>query len=398
MHINQLMLKIFLPVIVLIIGAYYGFVWYPYLPASASIGITYLIYMMALIVAGLSVRFSRSMVFFYVFLIMATNLALRMGWVAGELTYALLSSLLPLMLVGVTVLPERGLINVKAIPSYAVLVVGILIIVLMSMFSPEWLTTLLLQDWAPARYFDWTGQAQSTLAVTLLAIQLMLTLVFLKPSLYRGAGFGILLMLAVQLHFGATSASLNVFSGVGLLMCLFAIMQETWRMAYIDELTGLPGRRALTEKFQRIGSTYTVAMLDVDHFKKFNDNFGHDAGDAVLRMIAAQMSKVPGGGLPYRYGGEEFTVIFSGKLKRESRQHLEDLRAAIAAKPFVIRKQGRRESEKTGHSENNETVKITVSIGCADSTEAAAAPWDVLKLADKALYRAKERGRNCIAW
>ena len=181
------------------------------------------------------------------------------------------------MLVGVTVLPERGLINVKAIPSYAVLVVGILAIVLMSILAPDWATTLLLSDWAPARYFDWTGQSQTALLATLVAIQLMLTLVFMKPSLYRGAGFGIMLMLAVQLHFGATSASLNVFSGISLLMCLFAIMQETWRMAYIDELTGLPGRRALTEKFQRIGGTYTVAMLDVDHFKKFNDNFGHDA-------------------------------------------------------------------------------------------------------------------------
>ena len=392
------MLKIFLPIILLILGAYYGYTWYPYLPASASIGISYLIYMLALIVAGLSVRFSRSMVFFYVLLIMFTNISLRTGWVAGELAYALLSAIVPLMVVGITVLPERGLVSIKAVPSYVVLVFGFLLIVLLTAFSPEWAQSFLLTDWAPARYFDWTGQPQTVLIITLIALQLMLALFVLTPTLYRAAGFGMLLMLALQFHFGAMIVSLNVFSGVALLMCLNAIMQETWRMAYIDELTSLPGRRALTEKFQRIGNHYTVAMLDVDHFKKFNDNFGHDAGDAVLRMIASQLSQVSGGGLPYRYGGEEFTVVFVGKDKSEARQHLEELRAAIADKPFVIRKKGRRKSDKSTSKDKRHSVKITVSIGCADSSDTPNSPWDVLKLADKALYRAKDRGRNCLAW
>ena len=101
-------------------------------------------------------------------------------------------------------------------------------------------------------------------------------------------------MMIAQLHFGEDSRSLNVFGSAALMMCLYAIMQETWRMAYLDELTGLPGRRALSEKFQKISGTYTVAMLDVDHFKHFNDSYGHDAGDAVLRMIAAKMTKVGG--------------------------------------------------------------------------------------------------------
>ncbi len=391
------MLKSFFPIIVLLIGSYYGYQWYPHLPVSASIGITYLVYMLALIVAGLGLRFGRSKVFFYVLLVMAVNLSLRLGWAEGQLAYTLLSALVPLLLVILTVLPNRGIVSVKAIPAYALLLLAGIGIMVVSTMSPPWATWLLLNDWAPARYFDWTGQSQSVLAVTFAALYVMLTLATMKPSLYMSAGFGVLLMLAVQLHFGNKGFSLNVFSGIALLMCLYAIMQETWRMAYLDELTGLAGRRALSEKLQRIGGTYTIAMLDVDHFKKFNDNFGHDAGDAVLRMIAAKMGRVEGGGQPYRYGGEEFTIVFNGKNKDEAARFLDNLRVEIAGKPFVIRHKARRRSDKAAAESPNKTVKITVSIGFADSSGKPGTPWDVVKLADKALYRAKDKGRNCIS-
>ena len=390
-------LKSFTPIIILLIGAYYGYQWYPYLPDSASIGVTYLTYMLALIVAGLSIRFSRSTVFFYVLLVMAANLSLRLGWADGELANALLSAMLPLLLVVLTVLPDRGIVSLKAMPAHSLLLLAAGFVTIVATMAPPWATELLLTDWAPARYFDWTAQPQSVLIVTLVALYIMLTLATLKPSLYLAAGFGVLLMLALQLHFGAEEFSLNIFSGIALLMCLYAIMQETWRMAYLDELTGLPGRRALSERLQRIGGNYAIAMLDVDHFKKFNDNFGHDAGDAVLRMIASQLGKVSGGGLPYRYGGEEFTVVFNGKQKDEAARHLENLRVEIANKPFVIRHKERRRGARPARGGSDKSVKITVSIGFADSSSREGSPWDVLKLADKALYRAKGKGRNCIS-
>ncbi len=155
------MLKSFAPIVVLLIGSYYGYQWYPFLPTSASIGITYLTYMLALIVAGLSIRFSRSTVFFYVVLVLAANLSLRLGWAASPLAYALLSALLPLLLVVLTALPDRGILTVKATPAYAVLVLAGIFALAVSAMSPPWAAQLLLTDWAPARYFDWTGQAQS---------------------------------------------------------------------------------------------------------------------------------------------------------------------------------------------------------------------------------------------
>ena len=210
------------------------------------------------------------------------------------------------------------------------------------------------------------------------------------------AGFGVLIMMIAQMHFGDSSRSLDVFSSVALLMCLYAIMQESWRMAYLDELTGLPARRALREKFQKMGGLYTVAMLDVDHFKKFNDNFGHDTGDAVLRMIASKMSKVSGGGSAYRYGGEEFSIVFTGKYASDARPHLEELRETIASSPFVINRVSRRKDDERTMPRKSKSVTVTISIGIADSSGEISSPWDVLKLSDKALYRAKKLGRNRV--
>lgn len=389
--------KSLFPIIVLLIGAFYGYQKFDLLSQNATIGITYLAHMLAIIVVGLSIRFSRSSVFFYVLLVVIANVVLRLNWASDELGYGLLSIFLPILLLVLTVLPDRGIFSVKAIPAYAILLlVGAFSIVVM-MTSPAWATQVILTDWLPVKYFDWTGQSQTVLIVSFATLYILLTLCILNPSLHMSAGFGVLLMLIAELHFGNKPSSLYVFGSAALLMCLYAIMQETWRMAYLDELTGLPGRRSLSEKFRKISGLYTVAMLDVDHFKKFNDTYGHDAGDAVLRMIASKMSKVSGGGQPYRYGGEEFSIVFTGKKSQEAVRHLEALREAIASKPFIIRRAGRRDSRAPVKPADNKSVTVTVSIGFADSGGNKTSPWDVLKLSDKALYRAKGKGRNCVS-
>jgi hypothetical protein len=252
------------PIMILLLGSLYGYQKYDQLPESATIGITYLTHMLALIVAGLSIRFSRSSLFFYILLVVITNLVLRFGWAGDELGYGLLSAFVPLLLVVLTLLPDRGIISVKAIPAYAILLLVSVLPTVVVMTSPAWTTQLVLSDWLPPQYFDWTSQSQSVLIVSFAALYVMLTLSILNPSLHVSAGFGVLFMLVIQLHFGDRGGSLNVFTSAALLMCLYAIMQETWRMAYIDELTGLPGRRALREKFQKISGSYTVAMVAHD--------------------------------------------------------------------------------------------------------------------------------------
>ncbi len=389
-------IKNLIPILVLLALSIYSYQKYDYLPQVILNGIIFLPIVLAVLVASLSIHFNRSSVFFYVLLAATANIVLGLELAQTSLSHALLSSLLPLLLLVFTVLPDRGIISIRATPAYAILFSAIVFAVITTQMSPQWLSHILLTDWLPGRYFDWTQQSQTVLFISITMFVSMLVLYFLRPSPHMSAGLGVLVMLIVQLHFGDANRSLNVFSSTALLMCLYAVLQESWRMAYLDELTELPARRALREKFQKMGGTYTVAMLDVDHFKKFNDTYGHDTGDAVLRMIATKMNRVSGGGTSYRYGGEEFSVIFSGKDSEAAKPHLEELRETIANTPFIINRASRRKADKKFRKKKNKAVKVTVSIGVADSRADISSPWDVLKLSDKALYRAKAKGRNRV--
>jgi diguanylate cyclase (GGDEF)-like protein len=183
---------------------------------------------------------------------------------------------------------------------------------------------------------------------------------------------------------------------------LVAVLQESHRMAFRDELTGLPSRRALEERLRALGPEYTIAMVDVDHFKKFNDTYGHDVGDQVLRLVAARLAQVGGGGRAFRYGGEEFTVLFPDVASKEALAQLEDVRQGIERYRMALREQrrpknDRKGSRRRGPGRAEEAVSVTVSIGVAAPGKRLATPAEVIKAADGALYRAKEAGRNRIS-
>nr|BFE93546.1 hypothetical protein GCM10020185_40820 [Pseudomonas brassicacearum subsp. brassicacearum] len=131
--------------------------------------------------------------------------------------------------------------------------------------------------------------------------------------------------------------TLNIMCSQVMLMIAAAVAHEAYQMAFRDELTGLPGRRALNERMQRLGRNYVLAMSDVDHFKKFNDTHGHDVGDQVLRLVASKLSKIGGGGRAYRYGGEEFALVFAGKTIDECMPHLEVIRQSIETYAIQLR-------------------------------------------------------------
>ena len=199
---------------------------------------------------------------------------------------------------------------------------------------------------------------------------------------------------------GRASDALYFYSGTAGLILVFAVLEHGYDIAYRDELTGLPGRRAFNDVMAQLGGTYALAMCDVDHFKKFNDTYGHDTGDQVLRMVAAQLSQVGGGGRAFRYGGEEFLVVFRGRSAKEAEPFAESLRSSIAERGFLLRSSDR-PARKPGPSKvPKETsaprVNITLSIGIAERSKRHSTPDLVLEAADAALYRAKEAGRNCV--
>ncbi len=157
-----------------------------------------------------------------------------------------------------------------------------------------------------------------------------------------------------------------------------------------DVLTGLFNRRYMLEtcrrEFQRAaraGQSVTVLSIDVDHFKTFNDNHGHDAGDCVLRCVGeALRTSFRDEDVPCRFGGEEFVVLLPGASPAIAAKRAEEIRAKIEA--LAVR-----------YAEGT-LPKVTVSIGVASFPQSGSAPTEVLKVADEALYVAKREGRNCV--
>jgi diguanylate cyclase (GGDEF)-like protein len=204
----------------------------------------------------------------------------------------------------------------------------------------------------------------------------------------------------------------------GLLLAA-SIIENTYVLAYHDELTSLPARRAFNEALLRLEAPYSIAVVDIDHFKSFNDTYGHDTGDQVLSMVASRLSRVSGGGEAFRVGGEEFSILFAGKSMKEVVPHLDSLRSVIEESRFQVRSTPERRSAPRGAGRRVEDkqstarrkpgrprnlsaeaslsgLSVTVSIGVAEPGPKMRVVEQVIQAADKALYRAKKAGRNRV--
>ncbi len=190
------------------------------------------------------------------------------------------------------------------------------------------------------------------------------------------------------------------FTIIGLIN-LYSVYKLYWQNVYIDELTSVPNRRAFNEQLKKLGRKYSIAMLDIDHFKKFNDTYGHTEGDNALRYVASHLkyyskSKV------FRYGGEEFSIIYPGRKASEVIWRLEQMREELDKSRFFIRmsetkRSSKSEKDRGKNSPDGKKIKITISIGLAQRSENLKTPEDVIEAADKSLYSAKKKGRNqCV--
>jgi diguanylate cyclase (GGDEF)-like protein len=193
---------------------------------------------------------------------------------------------------------------------------------------------------------------------------------------------------------GLAGISLQGWLLAGVLLIGLGVVYSSWRLAFLDALTGLPNRRALDETLARLSGDYALAMVDVDHFKQFNDKHGHDAGDRVLIAVARSLARTRAADA-FRFGGEEFCLLFrKPELARdaceEARLAIEALRVALPRKPAA--KGGAKPAGKPRET----TVQVTASIGVAPRTAARRAPGEVLKAADQCLYKAKGKGRNQV--
>jgi diguanylate cyclase (GGDEF)-like protein len=239
---------------------------------------------------------------------------------------------------------------------------------------------------------------EGALLAVIVAVYMLVHAIRCHDPIAAGLGASLLMTLP-SITRGLDPLSLAIISSAVVLAVLVGILESMFALAYRDGLTGLPGRRGLNDMLRQLGRRYAIAMLDVDHFKRFNDRFGHRTGDDVLKMIATRMRSIPGGH-PFRYGGEEFAVIFSGRSAQKAAYRMERFREGLSRAPFVIRRVPRSSKKargrKTTRITSRQRVRITVSIGVATPGARGDKALEVLAAADKALYKAKKAGRNRV--
>ena len=269
----------------------------------------------------------------------------------GRIALEAVAFFLPLNFIAFSVFRERGLVFPAILPRMALLFFESVFVAIIcrpgEVVGPALLHSRFLGRMA------WTPLP----ALALLAFVAALAVLFVRLVLYRKPTESGLLwaLLATFLAFqvGAVGPAATAYMATAGLILISSIIENSYFLAYHDELTSLPARRAFNDALLRLEAPYTVAVVDIDHFKKFNDTYGHDTGDQVLRLVAGKLAGVTGGGRAYRVGGEEFSILFPGKSAKEVMPHLDLLRTVIEVATFRVR--GGEERRGTARGQKSRT-------------------------------------------
>lgn len=350
---------------------------------------------------ALSAFFRRSRLFFALLILGLAQIAFT--WIlphlsspSARISANAIALLLPLNLLALIFLKERGIISPVGRRRLAVIAGQIATIALLCIPAFSKAAAQTSRTFAPLALSHWSGLSQPALAAFLLAAATMMIPLIRRYKAVESSLFWSLIAAFIAFRSANTTHHDGVYFAAGGLALIVALIETSYAMAYLDELTQLPSRRALNEALLKLGDSYTIAMMDVDHFKKFNDTYGHEAGDQALRLVASRLAHITGGGRAYRYGGEEFAVVFPNKPSEEVFVYLDRMRRVIEQSVFTVRGKDRRRSGKSGIGRGaKKETNVTVSVGLASCSGEHLTPAEVMRMADQALYKAKAKGRNC---
>jgi diguanylate cyclase (GGDEF)-like protein len=376
----------------------------------------------AALIAGLLIawRFHSSRIFFALLVLFLAERALSYfssgpadGSGPGRIAVAAVGLLLPLDFALLSVTQEKGFTFSNIAPPALMLFVESVVVAVVC--RPDALAT------TARRGLRHASTAQPLPFPILIAFGLAAVVLLIRFLLFRKpAESGLLWALAasfLSLRLGGAGRIPSAYFATAAFILAASMVETSYLLAYHDELTTLPSRRAFHDALLRLEPPYSIAMVDIDHFKRCNDTYGHDTGDQVLRMVASRLARVTGGGQAYRCGGEEFAIVFPGKTTKDVLDNLEQLRAEIEASSFRLRGNERRQEARgadrrnlrarvrtqTGlairqlaRGEARNELSVTASVGVATATRENSSADGVIQAADKALYRAKAGGRNRI--
>jgi diguanylate cyclase (GGDEF)-like protein len=369
------------------------------------------------VAAGLLIawRFHSSRIFFALLVVLLSQQAIAFfsagriyPHTPGATALACAGVLLPLNFILISLQQEKGFIVPTLAPAAMLLFLESVLVAVLCRPDPVAAASRMHRALAPSP-LPWATVLAGATAACLLLLRYWL---FRKPA--ESGLLWALVASLLALRFGGIGRIPPVYFLCAAALLASALVENSYLLAYQDELTALPSRRAFQESLLRLQAPYSIAMLDIDHFKRCNDTYGHDTGDEVLRLVAGRLARVTGGGRAYRCGGEEFAIVFAGKTTSEILADLEALRASIEHSSFRLRGEDRRRLERGADRRSSASraakpgkamravsawraeISVTASIGVAASGKTNASPEEVIRAADQALYRAKNAGRNRI--
>ncbi len=388
------------------------------LPASAPV-IEFYYAVVFLAGALLAWRFHSTRVFFTVAAIFLAERSLVffsqsqsiLSGPAAHNAFAGISLLLPLSFLAFSFIAERGF-TAPAVASRLLFILLVSVLVTVTTRPTQSSLARLVDPALLSRHWlSWTRIPELGLAVFSTSFLVFLARFLHSRKPLEAGFFWSLLAVYLALDSGAMGRVASAFLATSVLILVVSVTETSYFMAYHDELTALPARRAFNEVIAGLEHQYAIAIADVDHFKRFNDTYGHETGDDVLRMVAAQLAEVTGGGKAFRCGGEEFAIVFAGISAKDALEHLELLRETIEGNTFMVRSSLDRRSKPRGNDRRQsppkpsrgprpngrpEEVSVTVSIGVAEAGTRHRTVEQVIQAADRALYRAKAGGRNRV--
>ena len=350
----------------------------------------------------LGVRFRRGRVVFALLALALADWALRAyprapaPGDAGRFVFAAVALLLPANLGWLALARERGTLTWSGLLRLAVILTQFGLAALLWMLFDRGMTALLEGQIFPTLLVPTTVLPHQALASFAFAFAAT-ALSWARRRTYIESGF-FWAVAASYLALVAEGLGTTAYLVTAGLIMVIVLVEATFAMAYRDGLTGLPGRRAFEETLTTLSGRYAIAMVDIDHFKKVNDEYGHDVGDQVLRFIATRIAETDGA-RAFRFGGEEFALIFQNTSRGEAVSALEEKRNEIANDPFALRGEDRpkkRPKRVEPRPGGPRRLPIKVSAGVAEQGGRLLKPEEVLRAADEALYRAKRAGRNRV--
>jgi diguanylate cyclase (GGDEF)-like protein len=354
-------------------------------------------FVIAVLALFMSIWYKNSRFFFLTVFMLISYIVLKIAAAKEAMlmeAVTAISILIPINLVWLAFISERGIIT--GYGANKAILIGIQL---------AWvLVSVLGKSEDPAAGMLSPDQAMSipapAIILYILAIAFLLINYILKGQYIFVVFISILITTYISLHFALRPVILAIFTNSVFIMVVSALFEVSYSLAFYDTLTGVLSRRAFEQELDKLGKQYCIAMVDIDHFKRVNDLYGHDIGDEVLKMVASILNRISYKARTFRYGGEEFAIIFQGQRISDVMTVLERVRAEVEQRPFVIRSENRPQEKPeniTGSSKGRGRINITVSIGVAQKTESLKTPPDVIKRADEALYRAKSSGRNRVS-